>query len=200
MTAIKLCGIRRPEEIELINSLKPEYAGFVFWDKSRRYIKAAAAAELKNRLDPSIRAVGVFVDEESEKVAELLNSGTIDMAQLHGKEDEEYIKRLRSMASKPIIKAFRIKAEEDLKAAESCSAEFLLLDAGAGDGAVFDWSWLKAFGRPYILAGGLNTENVAEAVIKLKPYGVDVSSGIETEGVKDKIKMQTFVETVRRIG
>lgn len=198
MTKIKLCGLSRPFDIETANKLNPEYIGFVFAPKSRRYVTPEKAAELKLSLSPDIKAVGVFVNESPEKVARLLNDGVIDMAQLHGGEDEEYIKRLRQVTDKDIIKAFRVKTEEDISQAEKSSAEYILLDSGAGTGTVFDWKLLQNIKRPYFLAGGLSPENVDIAVKQLKPFAVDVSSGIETEGVKDYVKMAAFVAAARR--
>ena len=197
MTGIKMCGLRRPEDIEAVNGLKPEYIGFVFFPGSKRYVTPETAKALKGLLDPEIRAVGVFVDEVPETVARLLEEGVIDIAQLHGHEDEAYISRLRQLTGKPLIRAFRIRCEEDAKQAEASSADAILLDAGAGDGKTFDWSWLKAVTRPYFLAGGLNPENAGRAVRELKPYAVDVSSGIETDGFKDMTKMRAFVKAVR---
>ena len=198
MTQIKLCGMTRAIDIQTVNALKPEYIGFVFWSKSKRSISAEEAAKLKAILDPGISAVGVFVDECPEKVAELLNQGIIDIAQLHGNEDEACISRLRTMTDKPLIRAFRIREPKDLEAAAGCSAEYILLDAGKGDGITFDWGLLRDFSRPYFLAGGLNPENVGGAVRRLHPYAVDVSSGIETSGLKDAEKMAAFVEAVRK--
>ncbi len=197
MTRIKFCGLKRIEDIQTVNQLLPDYIGFVFAQKSKRYISPAQAAELKSSLDPEIAAVGVFVNERPEKIADLLNKDTIDLAQLHGSEDEAYIYRLRSLTYKPLIKAFRIKDKSDLEAAESCSADYILLDAGAGDGLTFDWSILQGFSRPYFLAGGLDPSNVKTAIEKLSPYAVDVSSGIETNGFKDAAKMKAFADAVR---
>ena len=134
------------------------------------------------------------------KVAELLNEGIIDLAQLHGSEDEDYIARLRKLTDKPIIKAFTIHEERNIKAAEMSTADYILLDSGAGTGKVFDWALLKFIQRPYFLAGGLDVYNVGEATKELDPYAVDVSSGIETHGVKDKEKMAAFVKEVRNPG
>lgn len=199
MTKIKLCGLTRPCDIQKANELKPDFIGFVFAKKSKRYASPELAAALKAELDPGIRAVGVFVNEDPEAVAALLNAGTIDVAQLHGKEDETYIVALRAMVSKPIIKAFRIDTPEDVEKANACSADLVLLDSGnGGTGTAFDWKLLSSIRRPYFLAGGLNTENAEEAVRLLKPFGVDVSSGIETEGKKDPEKMAAFVAAVRK--
>lgn len=160
------------------------------------------AAILKRQLNSGINAVGVFVDEEPKKVAELLDRGIIDMAQLHGSEDENYIKQLRMMTDKPIIKAFRIDREQDFMDAQESSADYILLDSGnGGTGTAFDWQFIGESRRPYFLAGGLNPENVKEAVERLHPYAVDVSSGIETAKVKDIHKMEAFVYRVRgRLG
>lgn len=196
-TQIKMCGLRRPEDIRAVNGLKPEYIGFVFFPGSRRYITPETANALKEMLDPGIEAVGVFVDENPETVAELLADRTIDMAQLHGHEDEQYLARLRKLTDRPLIRAFRIRSAEDAMRAQDSSADRILLDAGAGDGKTFDWSWLRTVKRPYFLAGGLNPENAARAVLELKPYAVDVSSGIETDGFKDIQKMRAFMQAVR---
>lgn len=197
MTKIKLCGLSRSCDIEEANKLKPEYIGFVFAPKSKRCVTPENAAVLKGLLDLQIAAVGVFVNESAEVVAHLLNSGVIDIAQLHGAEDEKYIEELRSIAEKPIIKAFRIETENDIKEVEKSCADYILLDSGAGTGTVFDWSLLQNIQRPYFLAGGLSPDNAGDAVRNLRPYAVDVSSGIETDGVKDKIKMAAFVRAVR---
>ncbi|MBR4993620.1 MAG: phosphoribosylanthranilate isomerase [Lachnospiraceae bacterium] len=198
MTKIKLCGMRRPADIEVVNELNPDYIGFIFASKSKRYVDPDTAKELKSLLSPSIKAVGVFVNEEIENVANLLNNNVIDMAQLHGDEDEAYIAELRRLSDKPIIKALKITSEEDIKRADASSADFVLLDSGAGSGMVFNWGLIKGIKRPYFLAGGLNPENVEEAVNTLNPYAVDVSSGIETDGFKDRNKMTAFVSNVRK--
>ncbi len=191
----------RPEDIENADLLLPDYIGFVFWKKSRRCVDAGTAGKLKGMLDRRISAVGVFVDEPLEVVAGLINEGIIDIAQLHGNEDEKYIAGLRRLIApeKKIIRAFNVRSEEDIANANNSSADLILLDAGMGEGKAFDWTVAGKMTRDYILAGGLNPENVKEAVKRLKPYGVDVSSGIETDGVKDKSKMKEFVGIVRSI-
>lgn len=198
MTKIKLCGLSRPCDIEAANELQPEYIGFVFAPKSRRYVTPEKAKELKQLLAPEIRAVGVFVNENLEKVTRLLNNGVIDIAQLHGSEDEDYVKQLRTLTGKPVIKAFRIETAGDITDAESCTADYVLLDSGAGTGTTFDWNLLQNIRRPYFLAGGLGVDNVEKAVNLLHPFAVDVCSGIETNGVKDKLKMAAFVAAVRK--
>ncbi|MBQ9663572.1 MAG: phosphoribosylanthranilate isomerase [Oscillospiraceae bacterium] len=197
MTKIKLCGLSRVKDIETANALQPDYIGFVFAAKSRRYIPPVEAAELKRLLLPGIRAVGVFVNEAPETVARLLNEGVIDIAQLHGTEDEITIRKLRGLTDRPLIQAFRIASEADLRRAEASSADEILLDAGAGTGTVFDWNLLLGAKRRYFLAGGLDPRMVRGAIRSLRPYGVDVSSGIETGGVKDPEKMAAFVAAVR---
>ena len=197
MTRIKMCGLRRPDDIEAANCLAPEYIGFVFAPASRRYVSPAEAAALRQALRPEIRAVGVFVNKEPETVSRLLQEGIIDIAQLHGDEDRDYITRLKSLTGKSVIRAFRVKGEADLRAAEESPADMILLDAGAGDGKTFDWSLLSSVSRPYFLAGGLTPENAAEAVERFRPFAVDVSSGIETDGFKDFEKMRAFVRAVR---
>ena len=198
MTGIKLCGLKRECDIEAVNKLNPDFIGFVFAEKSKRYVSPIEAAKLKEMLSKDIKAVGVFVNESPEAVAELLNKGTIDMAQLHGSEDEEYISRLRSLTDKPLIKAIKVQSKADIEAADESSADYVLLDSGAGTGMTFNWQLIKGIKRPYFLAGGLTPENVAEAVKALNPYAVDVSSGIETDGLKDEAKMADFVSIVRK--
>ena len=198
MTKMKLCGLSRPCDIEAANELKPDYIGFVFASKSKRYVTYEKATELKKRLLPEIQAVGVFVNEHPQEVAKRLENGMIDIAQLHGDEDEAYIKQLRLLTDKPIIKAFRIETAQDIKIANQSTADYILLDSGAGTGEVFDWGFVKSIRRPYFLAGGLDARNAASAVKALYPFAVDVSSGIETDGVKDKTKMAAFIAAVRK--
>ncbi len=229
MTKIKMCGLRKPEDMEAVNEWKPDYVGFVFAPRSKRYVTAEQAAKLKDYLKPQIQAVGVFVDEAPERVAALLNEGVLDLAQLHGNEDEAYIASLRRLTQKPILQAFRIRTKEDVERAMQSSADEILLDSGAGTGSTFNWEVLRIESgydraidaekdgekpfcikrnrekslyaeetRPYFLAGGLNPQNVAEAIQRLHPYAVDVSSGIETDGSKDREKIAAFVTAVRK--
>ena len=196
---IKLCGLTRPCDIEAVNELQPDYIGFVFVKKSRRYVSPEKAKELKAMLAPGIQAVGVFVNEEPEQIVSLLEAGTIDVAQLHGQEGEREIRRLRELTDHPLIQAFRIDTEQDVERANASTADYVLLDSGAGGtGTVFDWDLLQAIRRPYFLAGGLDTENLGTVKAKLNPYGIDVSSGIETDGYKDKKKMTAFVAAARK--
>lgn len=198
MTRIKLCGLSRLCDIETANKLKPDYIGFVFAPQSRRYITPEQAAEMKRLLDPGICAVGVFTDETPEGAAELLNRGVIDMAQLHGNEDEAYIRKLRKLTDRPMIRAFQIKNGKDAAEAEQSQADYILLDSGAGTGTAFNWDLIKNIKRSYFLAGGLDAENVPYGIKALHPFAVDVSSGIETDGKKDYGKMAAFVAAVRK--
>lgn len=199
MSKIKLCGLSRKCDIEWANELHPEYIGFVFAPKSRRYVSVDTAAELKAMLSEDIKTVGVFVNSPIESVAYILSRGIIDIAQLHGSEDEEYISRLVKLTDKPIIKAFSINSAADVSAANNSSADMVLLDSGqGGTGTNFDWKLLGNINRPYFLAGGLCCENISQAITALDPYAVDVSSGIETNGCKDKNKMAAFVAAVRK--
>ncbi len=193
MSKIKFCGLTRTEDIEAVNELKPDYIGFVFASKSKRYISPSNALILKKQLDPNIKAVGVFVNETAETIARLLNENILDMAQLHGNEDNVFIAKLRTLTDKPIIKAFTIKSKIDIKAIQESTADYVLLDSGAGTGHAFNWSLIKNINRDYFLAGGLSPENAEEAVKKLHPFALDVSSGIETNGIKDKKKMADFI-------
>ena len=209
MIRIKICGLKRIEDIEAVNELCPDYVGFVFADFSHRYVDKETAVKLKERLDPRIKAVGVFVNEDYNYVAELLNEGVIDMAQLHGDEDEVYIERLRGLTSdnereaksadsEKIIKAFNMSKIGSVSEIDNSSADMVLVDSGTGSGKTFDWTRLREIKRPYILAGGLGVQNIAEAVNTLQPYGVDVSSGVETDKLKAVNKMRSFVEIVRK--
>ena len=207
MVKIKICGLKRIEDIEAANELCPEYIGFVFADFSHRYVDKETAVKLKACLSPGIQAVGVFVDEDISFVAELMNEGVIDIAQLHGTEDNGYIEELRRLTSgaakdqadKPrIIKAFNMRKVKDISEIEASSADLVLVDSGTGSGETFDWNRLREIHRPYLLAGGLGPDNVRIAIESLHPYGVDVSSGVETDKVKDTEKMKSFVSIVRK--
>ena len=200
-TKIKICGLSRIEDISVANQLLPDFIGFVFWDKSKRNVTKEQAADLKRYLDKKIRAVGVFVDADIDFIADLVSCGIIDVAQLHGSENEEYIKRLRDKIANTsnintcrIIKAFNINHMNSLDEAENSSADYIMLDSGKGSGVTFDWSMLSGLTRPYFLAGGLSPDNVGEVIKTLHPYAVDVSSGVEIDGVKDADKMRRFVE------
>ena len=198
MTQIKICGLSRPADIQIINRVRPEYIGFVFARNSKRKVSPEQAARLRAQLDARICPVGVFVNETVEAVAALVKAGTVQAVQLHGQEDETYIARLRETIEIPIIQAFLIQNTQNIEAARRSTADYILLDSRcAGSGTSFDWSLIQEMDRPYFLAGGLSPDNVREA-LALKPFAVDVSSGVETAGVKDAGKIQAFVEQVRK--
>ena len=199
MTKIKLCGLKSLNDIEIINKYNPEYIGFIFYKKSKRYIDYKTAKMLKNALNKNILAVGVFVNEDINTVVKLLNENIIDVAQLHGNESENYIKTLKKLTNKTIIKAFKVENTLDIKKAKQSQADFVLLDSGTGGtGQTFNWSLIDDFNKPYFLAGGLSIENIKTALDMLSPYALDVSSGIETSGKKDPEKIKAFIQTVRQ--
>lgn len=195
MVKVKFCGLKRPCDIAWANELHPDYAGFVFAGTKRR-VSDELAAELRRELDPSIPAVGVFVDDEPQHMASLVKKGVIQLVQLHGQEDEAFVQQIQSDLGVPVIKAFSIANQDDVTRALESRADYILLDQGkGGTGKAFDWSLLKVIGRPYFLAGGLTPQNAAQAAA-LQPYALDVSSGIETDGVKDREKMTLFMTTL----
>jgi len=199
MIKIKFCGLTSEEDIVCVNACLPDYIGFVFAPQSRRYISPDKARLLRKNLDGRIMPVGVFVNETAERVAALLNSGTIGMAQLHGNEDTKYIRHLRTLTDKSLIQAFKVAGGADVEAAQNSEADFVLLDASrAGSGETFDWTLIGRIDRPFFLAGGLNARNAADAAGKLNPYALDVSSGIESCGHKDIDKMRAFLRAVRK--
>jgi phosphoribosylanthranilate isomerase len=195
---IKICGLKRPEDIEYANILKPDYIGFVFAGTKRK-ISAETAKALKAELDEGISAVGVFVNEPVKNVVYMLENGIIDIAQLHGDETEEDIQYIKAVTAKPVIKAVRVRDRYDVEAWLDSSADYLLFDSGAGSGEVFDWELLADTDRDFFLAGGLTPENIKAAAETLKPFALDMSSGVETDGVKDYAKMKTVIEAVRQI-
>ena len=197
MTKVKMCGLSRMEDIEYANEVLPEFIGFVFAPKSRRYVSFEQAKKLRGELDYRIAAVGVFVDEDIENIVRLVKDEVIDMVQLHGSEDNAYIAKLREMAEVPIIQAFKIIDSYDAESAVLSDADFVLLDSGMGTGKTFDWSLIRSINRPYFLAGGISPENAAQAVERFSPYAVDASSSLETDGVKDLSKMTALARAVR---
>lgn len=199
MTKIKMCGLSRPCDIDYANRIMPDYVGFVFAEKSKRYVSPEKACELRKNLDDNIIPVGVFVNAETDLIIKLVENEVIDMVQLHGSEDDNYIKTLSYMVDVAIMQAFVIKSEEDIKKAENSVADYILLDSGLGSGKTFDHSLIN-IKRPYFLAGGLTPENVGEISGRLQPYAVDASSSLETDGHKDFNKMTAFAKAVRKKG
>lgn len=197
MTKVKICGLTRDCDIDFANEVMPEFVGFVFSRDSKRYVAPEKAADLRWKLDYRIAAVGVFVDEKIEAIAELASQEVIDLIQLHGSESNEYIAKLRSMVEIPIIKAFTVRSEEDIRDAEYSDADFVLLDSGKGSGVTFDHRLIRELRRPYFLAGGITPDNAGNAMESLHPYAIDASSGLETNGFKDPEKMRSFIDAIR---
>ena len=199
MTRIKICGLTRPEDVRYVNTAKPDWCGFILnFPSSRRNVTPEQARALRAGLDPDIRPVGVFVDRPAEEVAALLNSGVISVAKLHGREDDAYISVLRTLAPGCVVwRAFQLRSQADLAAADASGADLVLLDNGRGTGQTFDWSLAGSVHRPFLLAGGLTPESIPRAVAALRPYGLDLSSGVETDGVKDPAKIQAAVTAAR---
>lgn len=199
-TKIKLCGLFRQEDAQAVNAAQPDYAGFVFYAKSKRNVSPALAAVLRAAIRPEIVTVGVFVDAPVEQIVNLARSGVISIAQLHGNEDIAYLEALRARAPELVIwQAFQVQTAETVALAAASSADMILLDGGAGDGEIFSWPLVKNCPFPFILAGGLTPENIPEAIQTLRPFAVDVSTGVETNGVKDETKMIAAVQAARRI-
>ena len=206
MTKIKICGLTRTEDIEMVNEFLPDYIGFVF-AKSRRQVSAEQAKELKNKLRPAIKAVGVFVNEKPENIAEIANQGIIDLIQIHGDEDAAYCAQLRKLTQAPIIKVVRVEREDDFAGIEEFDCDYYLFDTLSskeygGTGKAFDHSILynKEIKKPFFVAGGLNQDNVAAVIEVIKPFGVDTSGGVETDGIKDANKIKEFIKQGRIVG
>ena len=197
---IKLCGMFRDCDIDYVNEAMPDYVGFiVMFPKSHRNIDLETAMRLKKRLSPSIKSVAVSVNAPVEKFAEFAQSGIADLLQLHGSENAEYIAKLRRLTDVPLIKAVKVTEFNDILKAQELDVDFLLLDSGTGTGKAFDHSLIdrERITKPFFLAGGLTPENVREAALRVNPYGVDMSSGIETDKVKDREKILAAVKAIR---
>ena len=200
MTRIKICGLSRPCDVAFVNQARPDWCGFIIdFPKSHRSVTPDQALALRRQLAPGIIPVGVTVDQPAEAVAALLRSGVVDVAQLHGKEDERYLASLRAMApGHPLWKAFTLHTPGDLTAALASGADMILLDSGKGTGRTFDWSLLRGITRSFLLAGGLTPENIPRAVREVHPWGVDLSSGMETDRRKDRDKILAAVAAARK--
>ncbi|MCC8076148.1 MAG: phosphoribosylanthranilate isomerase [Clostridiales bacterium] len=199
-TKIKICGLRRVEDVDFVNEAKPDYAGVILCRRFWRGIDFDQAKLLRKRLDPNIPLVGVFVNDRFSDVVVALRQGVVDMVQLHGTESEEYITSVQMMARKPVIKACQVHDPSVIPYAVNSAADHILLDSGAGSGETFDWSIIQNVERPFILAGGLTPENIPQAIEAVHPWGIDISSGVETDKVKDRDKILAAVEAVRRFG
>ncbi len=201
MTKIKICGLTRMEDILVVNEVLPDYIGFVF-ARSRRQIDERTALQLKKLLHPQILSVGVFVNEKPERIKYLCDHKIIDMVQLHGDETPGDILKLKEYINCPVIKALRISGSDSFHKAEDLCCDYLLLDAyhkeqygGTGEG--FDWSIIPKLNKQCFIAGGIEEGNVGLAIDMLKPYCIDVSSGVETDGCKDRLKIHRIVTKVR---
>lgn len=197
MKKVKICGLTRMEDIQAVNRYRPDYIGFVFAERSRRFIDPQRAAELKEKLDPGIQAVGVFVNEQMEIIAGLLAKNVIDLAQLHGQETEREIRWLKEQTGKPVIKAVSVRSASDAKEWENSCADYLLFDNGSGGtGSAFDWNLINGCKKPYFLAGGIGLDNLAQALLQ-DAYAIDLSGGAETEGKKDPDKIEKIIKDIR---
>jgi phosphoribosylanthranilate isomerase len=197
MAKIKICGLFRDCDIDFVNEAIPDYIGFVF-AKSHRQISVKQANLFRKKLSKNIISVGVFVNNSIEEIQNIYNNGIISVAQLHGSEDNNYITELRKNCNIEIIKSVNASNGIDLQKIKNINADFLLFDGGTGGmGKTFDWNILKEVEKPFFLAGGLNIDNIDEAVKNVKPYAVDLSTGVETDGVKDKQKILNIVRRVK---
>ena len=196
MVKIKICGLKRLEDIEIVNKYGPDFIGFVFAESPRK-VNHYLAKQLKDNLNSDIKAVGVFVDNSQEEVIELFNRGIIDIAQLHGSEDEEYIQSLKDKTNNKlkIINAIEIKDETDISQYDKSQADYLLFDSGKGSGKTFNWDLIKNnIKKPFFLAGGINSENISQAIDKFKPFAIDLSSSVEVNGFKNESKIKEIME------
>ena len=198
MVKVKICGIRRMEDIDIVNRYKPDYIGFVFADSKRR-VSHDLAYELKLNLDSDIISVGVFVDASLDEILKLFDEGVIEMAQLHGSESDEYILTLKEKTNSElkIIKAIEMSEDVDLLEYNNSHADYLLLDSGKGSGKTFDWSLIESdLNKEFFLAGGLDISNISDAIKEFDPYAIDLSSSLEVDGFKDESKIKEIMEAI----
>ena len=198
MVKIKICGLKKLEDIEIANRYRPDYIGFVF-AQSKRQVTHDLARRLKDNLDPDITAVGVFVDSPAEEILELYDDGTIDMVQLHGSESEEFILNLKEKTNckLKIIKAIEMYDGIDITEYDNSKADYLLFDSGRGSGKTFDWNLIrKNLKKDFFIAGGLTSQNINEAIDQFNPYAVDLSSSLEVNGFKDENKIREIMEVI----
>lgn len=214
MTKVKICGLKTLADVEKVNRYLPEYIGFVFAD-TRRFVTDDQAFNMRQALDQQIQAVGVFVNEPMEHIIRLCDMGVINLVQLHGEESEDYIRKLKQKTDTPVIKAVKVQSAGQLSGQVSQEADFILFDtykkgSPGGTGERFPLEILEdglkkmrddgQIIKPYFMAGGLDCQNVAEVLCRVDCFAVDVSSGVETDGVKDENKIRQFIELVRTIG
>lgn len=195
---IKLCGIRTIDDVHLINEAQPDFCGFIVeFPKSFRSVSEAELRNLTTQVNPEIKKVGVFVNAPQDLAIRLLQDNVIDLAQLHGQEDNTYIEEIKSKTEKQVIKAFSIKTEEDVQKALESPADYILLDqGGGGTGQTFDWSLVPEIKCPWFLAGGLSPDNLHTAIEHLHPWGIDLSSSLETDRKKDSVKIQKVMQII----
>jgi len=207
---IKICGLFREEDILAANEARPDFIGFVF-APSQRQVTREKARSLKEMLAPEIQSVGVFVNAPQEEILSLAEANVIEFIQLHGQETRQYISELKAKTQCPVIKAISVKTVKDIEMAQTMGADFLLLDQGAGgSGKKFSWDIVSQWellrrengsngmpAIPYFLAGGINPGNISKAMETGNPYAVDVSSGAESDGLKDRDKILELVRRVR---
>ena len=210
---VKMCGISKVETIPAIVDAKPDYMGLVFAPSKRQVTVEQAKILIEelhkqciNHYDTKVvKTVGVFVNETLDNLVRIADTANLDAVQLHGDEDEAFIQSLKERTNVEIWKAVQIRSAADVEKWIDSSADILLFDAyhkdeRGGTGEVFDWSSLDAFERPFMLAGGIDSTNVARAIRTVRSYGIDISSGIETNGVKDDEKITAFTKIVKSIG
>ncbi len=197
MSKIKICGLFRPEDIGYVNDAKPDFAGFIMdFPKSHRSIDFSLAKNLIFSLDKDIKPVCVVVNKPIDYIIKL--SEICDIIQLHGDETNEFISEIKlKMPNTQIWKAFKITCRDDFIKAQNSIADRVLLDNGYGTGEVFDWNMIEKFNEDFILAGGLNCENIKSAIEKFKPYALDLSSSVETDKIKDFNKIKLITDIVR---
>lgn len=196
---IKICGLFRPVDADYVNEAMPDYAGLVFWEKSRRRVNREQADAFRKSLHPDIQTVGVFVDEEPDIIIELLKADILDIAQLHGQETEEQVRDIKERSGKPVWKAVEVKSAADIEKWNASAVDCLLFDGGKGGGKPFAWELLKCAKRPFLLAGGLNMNRIGAAAELPGLLGIDISSGVETDGFKDREKILQIVRRVKNM-
>lgn len=207
---VKLCGMFREADVDAVRRVAPDMCGFIVdFPRSHRNVDPARLAALTSALEGCeagvgadrhpLWRVGVFVDMPASRLAAIVETCGIDVVQLHGSEDAAYMEELRRLVDVGIIQAFAVKGPNDVARAQGSPADLVLLDAGQGSGRTFDWSLVADVGRPFLLAGGLGPDNVARAAADVRPWGVDMSSGIESDALKDPGKMAAAVAAVRLV-
>lgn len=199
MVRIKICGLKRLEDIAIVNKYKPNYVGFVFAD-SKRKVSHDLALEMKTNLSSDIISVGVFVDAEIDEIVKLFDEGVIEIAQLHGLESEDYIRNLKENTNHKlkIINAIEMSDKKNLLDYDNSISDYLLLDSGKGSGKTFDWNLIRTdLEKKFFLAGGINSSNISKAIDEFNPYAIDLSSSVETDGFKDELKIKEIMEVIK---